>query len=801
MSKRRIFSIFFLLLSIATIVNAQDAVNYQKPPQVMTDLLLAPANPVINASNNGEWMLIMQPSSFPSVEELAQPELRIAGIRINPNNFGPSRMNYYASFKLKNIKSGNEYEIKNLPVDMKAAYVQWDPSDKKIAFCNFYNNGIDLYVIVMDEKKSVKVNFDGINATLGNPYLWTSDDDIIYKSIDKSKAFPRKPSMPKGPVVQENLGKNIQSRTYQDLIKNAYDETLFEYYTSSQLKKTGVRGDRKFGEPAIYSDLNLSPDKKYLLAEKIEKPFSYLVTVNGFPASYHILDVADGKIIKTLASNPSSEGSGIGFDDVVKFPRNFDWRNDEPATIIFVQALDEGNGKSKSQYRDALYSIKAPFTAEPKELLKTTMRFRNAIWGNANCAIVYEGMVASRKIRMNQFNPSTGKMDSLFERRTEDVYADIGTPLTQKNEFGENVLLLLNNNTQLLLRSSGASPEGDMPFIQTYDINTRKGNILWRCQAPYFENPIRVMDAEKMIILTSRESENEVPNYYLRDIKKNKLTPITSFSDPQPALRQLQRQKINYNRADGVALNGTLYLPKGYDAKKDGALPVFIWAYPNEFKSSADAGQVRGSKYTFTRVSWASPIYFALTGYAVLDNASMPIVGEGDKEPNDNFIEQLTWNAKAAIRKLSEMGVGDSNRIAVGGHSYGAFMTVNLLAHTNLFKAGIARSGAFNRTLTPFGFQNEERTYWQAPDVYYKMSPFSYADKIKTPLLLIHGDADNNPGTFTLQSERLFNAIKGHGGTVRFVALPYEAHGYTGKENLLHMLWEEYQWMEKYVKK
>jgi dipeptidyl aminopeptidase/acylaminoacyl peptidase len=261
------------------------------------------------------------------------------------------------------------------------------------------------------------------------------------------------------------------------------------------------------------------------------------------------------------------------------------------------------------------------------------------------------------------------------------------------------------------------------------------------------------------------------------------------------------KEKIQYKRADGVTLTGDLYLPKGYNKEKEGKLPVLIWAYPAEYNSAADAAQVRGSEHRFTFLSGGSPVFYVTQGYAVLNNAEMPIVANAENgKPNDNFIEQLTMNAAAAIQTLEERGVGDPSRVAVGGHSYGAFMTANLLAHTKLFKAGIARSGAYNRTLTPFGFQNEDRTYWQAPDLYNKMSPFSYANQIKTPLLLIHGELDNNTGTFPIQSERMYNAIKGHGGTARYITLPYESHGYTGKENLLHVLAEQLEWMERFVK-
>jgi dipeptidyl aminopeptidase/acylaminoacyl peptidase len=331
---------------------------------------------------------------------------------------------------------------------------------------------------------------------------------------------------------------------------------------------------------------------------------------------------------------------------------------------------------------------------------------------------------------------------------------------------------------------------------------SKKNDIIWRSPKNGFEMVTDVLDADSLKLVVRRESQTMVPNYYLVKLRSQEVDkPITSFTNPYPQLEGVTKEKIKYKRADGVDLTGDLYLPKGYDKNKDGPLPVFMWAYPREFTSAADAAQTRGSQYRFTTISGSSPVFLVTQGYAVFDNAEMPIVATtADKKPNDDFIHQLQLNAEAAIDKLASMGVGDRNRMSIGGHSYGAFMTANLLAHTNLFKAGIAESGAYNRTLTPFGFQNEDRTYWQAPQLYFEMSPFSYADKIKTPILLIHGEADDNTGTFPINSERLYAAIKGHGGTVRFVYLPYEAHGYRGKENLLHLLWEKKQWLDKYVK-
>jgi dipeptidyl aminopeptidase/acylaminoacyl peptidase len=431
------------------------------------------------------------------------------------------------------------------------------------------------------------------------------------------------------------------------------------------------------------------------------------------------------------------------------------------------------------------------------------MRFYDVTWGNENLALVTEGLNGKQLVSISRLDPSDGKMELLVERNMKDGYKDPGSPVLIRNQYGEFVLQTVDNGGKILMNNpEGSTPKGDLPFLAKYDLKTKQNEIVWRCGDENYEFVRAVLDPNKLVLLTRRESPTEVPNYFVKNLVLRMADrQVTHFVNPYPQMAGVRQEKIYYKRADGIDLSGELYLPKGYDAKRDGPLPVFIMAYPIEFNSAADAGQIRGSKNYFPLISWGSPIFWVTQGYAILDRAEMPIVAtDSTKKPNDDFVNQLRLNAEAAIRKLAQMGVGDSNRVAVGGHSYGAFMTVNLLAHTNLFKAGIARSGAYNRSLTPFGFQNEERTYWQAPKLYYEMSPFSYADKIKTPLLLIHGEMDDNPGTFPIQSERLYNAIKGHGGIVRYVVLPYEAHGYRGRENLLHLLYEENAWLDKYVK-
>ncbi|CAN5887256.1 S9 family peptidase [soil metagenome] len=791
----------FLLLFLSPGINlfAQDAIEYKTPPKEIYDLVMAKPTPAVSFDHKGEWMLVMERSSMPAVEDLAQPELRIAGLRINPNNFGLSRTPFIINLLLKNVKTGTEFPITGLPATLKAGNVQWNPDENKIAFTQTSNHAIDLYVIDVKQRKTAKINKLPLNLVNGNAFEWMDNTTLLYQTIVKPYTMaPVKPLAPKGPTVQQNLGKVAASVTYQDLIKSPNDEAQYEFYATSQLVKNNNGIETKIGAPAIFSSIDISPDKKYLLVDRIDKPFSYLVPAGGFNSTIYITDMA-GKLIKEIGKIPSSELAPSGYDNVLNAPRAHQWLDNQPATITWIEPLDSGLIKKDVEFHDAVYALSAPFSGSAKQLVKTAMRAGSIADIDDEIYLVSEYSRVKHRTKTSKLNPSTGAMEAIIDRSTDDAYGDPGTPVTDKNKYGRNTIRLINGS-QMLMRSVGSSPKGDLPFLASFDLNSKHQNILWRCTDPYYESVVTVLDFDSLLVITNRQSQAEQPNYYLRDLRDNSVKAVTNFPDPQPALRGVTKQKITYKRKDGIDLAADLYLPKGYDVKKDGPLPVFMWAYPREFKSAADAAQVRGSSNTFTRVGYGSAIFWVTMGYAVMDNTEYPIVGEGDKQPNDNFIDQLTWNAEAAIDKIAALGVGDRNRVAVGGHSYGAFMTANLLAHTNLFKAGIARSGAYNRTLTPFGFQNEERTYWQAPQVYFNMSPFSYADKIKTPLLLIHGEADNNPGTFPIQSERLFNAVKGHGGTVRYVQLPFESHGYAAKENILHMLWEMNEWLDKYVK-
>lgn len=776
--------------------------GYKTPPTVVADMLLAKRPASVSIDNSGQWMVLQQTNSYAEMDELAAPELRIAGLRINPANFSPSRINLVYTIKLKEVKTGKEYSINGLPANLRAQSISWSPDQQRFAFLQIEPSHVDLYVVSIATKKATRLNKLPLNIIL-NRYQWLSSESLLYfTTIKKPEEAPTRPAVPSGPTVQENEGKASPRPTFQDLIKSPFDESLFAFYASAQLVINSKGVETKISAPALYKSVSPSPDKRYLLTEIIKPPFSYAVPAGGFASTLFITDMKGNKV-KDVMEIPSAETAPSGNDNVQPIARGHEWRDDSPATLIWCEPLDSGLIKKKVEYHDAVFSWEAPFNNAPTPLFKTKMRFNNVIWGNEGLALVYEGLRSRQLAGINRYSSITGDLERIFTRNTTDAYTNPGNPVTHPNQFGRQVLWTIENGNRILFNNTtGSSPKGDLPFLLSFQVHTKKADTLWRCAEGYFETIQKVLDAETGVVVTQRESETAVPNYFLKDLKRRIADrPLTDFANPYPAMEGVTKEKIQYKRADGVTLTGDLYLPKGYNKERDGKLPVLIWAYPAEYNSAADAAQVRGSEHRFTFLSGGSPVFYVTQGYAVLNNAEMPIVASTENEkPNDNFIEQLTMNATAAIQTLEQRGVGDPSRVAVGGHSYGAFMTANLLAHTKLFKAGIARSGAYNRTLTPFGFQNEDRTYWQAPALYNKMSPFSYADQIKTPLLLIHGELDNNTGTFPIQSERMYNAIKGHGGTARYITLPYESHGYTGKENMLHVLAEQLEWMERFVK-
>ncbi|NOZ61591.1 MAG: S9 family peptidase [Calditrichaeota bacterium] len=796
----------FLLLSSFVLVffsfpSFSIDLKYQLPPKELVQIVDAPPTPSVNLSPNDEWMLILSRPNLPSIEEIAQPELRIAGIRINPRTNGPSHPRYYTNITLKNLKTMAETKIE-LPENSRITNIDWAPDNEKFTFTLTKKDKIELWLVEISSKRARKISEDfAVNDAYADAYFWLPNaKQLVCLTVPKKRLeLSQKSEVPEGPVVQENIGKKAPARTYQDLLKNPYDEKLFEYFLTSQLMLFDLKGNAKpLGQPTIFSDVNPAPNGKYLLVSSVHRPYSYIVPVYRFPQKIEVWDLS-AKPVFQVADIPLIEEIAIGFDAVRTGPRSVDWRSDAPATLCWIEAQDGGNPRAKVKIRDKVYSLAAPFHKTPTEIAALSLRFNGIFWENGKLALVNERWWRTRwsKTWIIQPDNPRAKPRLLFDRSYEDRYTDPGRPLFERNKMGHAVLKKKKNFIFFVGR--GSSPQGDRPFLDALNLKTLKSVRLWRSKAPFYESPVTITDFKHHRMISRRESKTSPPNYFLHNWKNDQSVQLTNFPHPTPQLKNIQKEILTYTRSDGVQLTATLYLPEGYSPEQ-GRLPVFMWAYPREFKSKKAAGQMRGSPYRFIRVGWSSPAIWVTQGYAVLDGPTMPIIGEGDKEPNDTYVEQLVASAKAAVDELVKRGIADPKRIAIGGHSYGAFMTANLLAHSDLFAAGIARSGAYNRTLTPFGFQAEERTFWQAPEIYFKMSPFMHADKINEPILLIHGEADNNSGTFPLQSKRFYHALKGLGGTVRLVMLPHESHGYRARESVLHVLWEMNRWLDMYVK-
>ena len=797
-----------LLLLVFLVIPVSAELAYQKPSKEILDILNTPAPPVLGVNPTRTYATLSQSERYPSIAEVSQPMLRLAGLRINPRTNGLHLAPSSFSLTLVRLADGVKIPV-SLPPNARAGALRWSEDGKQFAFGNSTASGIELWIGDPVSGKTRKIEGVKLNAVLGDPIDWLPDNrTLLVKAVPSGRGpVPAEPAVPVGPSVQESLGKAGPVPTYEDMLKSPHDEDLFEYYATAQLAKVDAASAAvtPLGKPGLLETVTPSPDGQNILVTRAHRPFSYLHPAHEFPKEVEIWNPS-GATVYRVASLALPERVPLG--GVESGPRQFRWIASAPASLLWVEALDGGNPKEKVPHRDRLLAIQAPFKSEPAEIFKTEQRFTGIQFGK-NFALVEDYDRNTRILRTLEIDPSKPAAEGkpVWSRNQQDRYKDPGRPVERRSsggrggglgfpgaaEGGES--MLVQSGDSILLIGQGASPQGDRPFLDRYSLTTGKSERLFRSADTNYEAVEAVLDEQGTRFITRRESPTEPPNFFLHDGASQKA--LTDFKDSTPELRRIKKQLVTYKRPDGVPLSFNLYLPPDY--KPGTRLPAVVWAYPREFNDADTAGQVSGSLQRFTTITGYSELFFLMEGYAVLDDAAMPVVGTPETV-NNTYVEQIVADAKAAIDKAAEMGVIDPNRVGVGGHSYGAFMTANLLTHSNLFRAGIAESGAYNRTLTPFGFQTERRSFWEAQDIYLKMSPFLLADKIKVPVLLIHGEADDNTGTFPIQSERMYEAIRGNGGTVRLVFLPDEAHGYRARETIEHVLWEKSRWFEKYVK-
>ena len=855
-ASRRFLTTAWLVLAPFSTALAQLA--YQSPPPDLLRILEAPANPVTSISPNRQWVLVTvaDPRSI-TISDMADSAYYLGGskIRANPDyrveNIG-IRSGTVSSIDGKTVRS------LEIPAGGRVGTAAWSVNGNKLAYTTISKGAMAIDILDLPSGATRRVSASGLSGKIADldwsrdgkdlafiattpagAALWAADvgsgaarrltppilnfttangnvvEDAGCNWLDDKASLvcrlwpashttaPKVSDVPSGVIVQESYGRSAPARTYEYLLQNPTDEAFFDYYFTDQIALVGVDGRiTAVGQPGIHTRVSPSPDGKYLLVETVQRPYSYQVPMDVFPSRTEVWNL-NGKVLREIRNSHVAEEAPSARDAVLPGIRSVNWRPDVPATLVLVEALDSGNPRKAVPKRDQVSLLSAPFSAAATPFVQTEYRFGGITWVSANTAFLADRLSRGARRRVWMIDPSApngGTPKLIWDRSTEDRYSDPGQWIFVLDPTTDRLVPLRSSDGKYLyLRGSGASAEGDKPFIDRFNIATGKTERIWQSAAPTYEEVLQVVDPDANRVITQRESPTAAPNIFVRGTRDSTLTQITHLGDPAPYFANVKSELITYTRPDGVKLSATLYLPPGYD-KSQGRLPFFFWAYPREFQSADAASQLIGSPYQFKRPGRQNYLMLLMHGYGVLDGPTMPIVGANGKEPNDTYVQQLVASAQAAVDKIVDMGIADRDRIAIGGHSYGAFMTVNLLAHSDIFRTGIAESGAYNRTLTPFGFQAEPRTYWEAPDVYNAMSPFNYADKINEPVLLIHGQRDDNSGTFPIQSERLFAAIKGNGGSVRYVQLPLEPHGYTSVETQRHLLWEYINWLDKYVK-
>jgi dipeptidyl aminopeptidase/acylaminoacyl peptidase len=809
--------LFVLLILVAFINSVQSQVNtkpinendtWQKPPKEIMDVLNAPLLPSVWTSPTGKYMIMADPIIYPPLEELASDMLKLAGIRVNPRNNGNHGEHGGTSLRIFNITNKVTTPL-SIPKDAELIDVKWTVDGQRFALSIDHKDHIGLWI--GDIKGNLKeVKGLALNKLLGTAVTWLPDQKkLLLLRIPKRGNPPVAPAIPKGPEIKEGKGAIARS-TYEsrNLLETAHDGELFTYYATSEpvVYDTEKGTYQVLGASAPYTGVEFSPSGNYILAERLVGPWSNEVAFWRFAQEIEIWD-KNGKKVSTVASLPLADA--VPVQGVPLGARSVGWRSTSPNTLFWIEALDGGNPVAEATHRDKLMSLEAPFTGKAKEVFRAEHRIiGSGSWGEKEGMLMLTQWERKKRwVYVWLLDVDKGTSRIWFDLNQNDSYNNPGNPLFKQLANGQYVMR--EKNGSIYFSGSGASDKGNRPFLDLKELGTGKSERLFRCDTIKYEYFVGFAEDENNIILRS-ESTVEVPNYYLGTFgnKKEKAEageaerelirkPITNFTDPSPELRKITKKIVKYQREDGVQLSFQLNLPPNYVEGK--RVPTVLYAYPLEYSGASEAGQISGSDKRFMRIYGPSHLFFLLQGYAVLDQTAMPMIGDPETTYN-TFVPQLVADAEAAVKKAVEMGVADPERIGVIGHSHGALMVANLLAHTELFKAGIARSGSYNKTNQPFGFQAERRSLFEARDVYIQLSPTFFADKINEPILIIHGNDDSNPGTLTYQSEVLYEAVRGSGGTARLVLLPHEDHGYSAKENIEHVLWEQLRWFDKHLK-
>jgi dipeptidyl aminopeptidase/acylaminoacyl peptidase len=781
---------------VETVSQTDPENRYAVPPQSVVDIVEAAPPPMVRANPDGTRLVHATYDALPSIEVIARPFQALAGVRIDSKRNAARRTRLYRALDVQEVATAKKVRV-SLPDDVELGPPVWSPSGGMLAFTRSTEQGLELWVANATTGAARRLGSDHVNDTLGPGFRWMPESTslLVWWTREDAGQPPAAPAAPDGPVVKDTKGREATNRTYQDLLKNAHDERLFEHFVTAQLAVVSVDdgASMSLGRPGMITRARPSPDGKFVLVERLRRPFSYTVPHWRFARVIEVLD-RKSHVVRVVADLDVADA--VPIDGVRTGARDVHWQPTAPATLVWAEALDGGDPRKEVEHRDRIMSHAAPFADVPVERWRVQHRLASVDW------LALEGQALVREYDRDRRWTTTWWVDlagaatepkKVFDRSVRDAYGDPGGPVKEVRRDGHVVVAV--DDGWIHLAGAGATAQGERPFLDRMRLEDGATERRFHSAPDRHEQFVHFVGGDRDRFIVRREAPDDPPDYFVHG--EGQRRRLTEFPHPHPQLSGIEKRLLKYRRRDGVPLSGTLYLPPGHVEGE--RLPLVVWAYPVEYNDKDTAGQVRAAPNRFTRLAGTSPLMFLTQGYAVLDNAAMPVVGDPERM-NDTFIQQLVWSAEAAIDAAVEAGVADRERVGVAGHSYGAFMVANLLAHTDLFRAGIARSGAYNRSLTPFGFQSERRTLWEATDTYVAVSPLFSAHRIDEPILLVHGEVDNNSGTFPMQSERLFHALEGTGGTARLVLLPHESHGYQARESVLHVLAESFRWFDQHVR-
>jgi len=811
-----------LNVTSASAAPIEGASGYNQPPKNILDVMHAPSPPTPKVSPTLDTILLVSMQDYPPISRVATPFLRLAGARVEPKNHskhdtpgGYGITPCARDFALVHVADGAQIHVA-LPAGACPGGPVWAADGKRFAFVNLAPDAVELWIGEAKTGKVYPVPGAHLNPMFNDELQWMPDQKTLLVKLVPAGMGPPPPEpvVPIGPSIQQTEGEKGQSSTYEnrDTLSNKHDEDVFDYFAASQLAfvDAATGAITPVGKPGNYESLDPAPDGLHILVTAIHKPYSYVTTYDRFPQEVEVWDASDRSrvLAHTIASLPLADRVPIG--GVPVGPRDFSWRATDPATLVWAEALDGGDWNVKVPARDKILLLKAPFDSPAVEIARLEQRYDGFSWSEQPAISLLHEYDFNRHWRRSfliDVDDQQPKPRLLWDLSTDEKYANPGNPV--KRQLANGSWVVRQDGNSIYLAGVGSSPDGDRPFLDRLDLKTLKSERLFRSDRTSFERFLSFTGPDTRTFLTWHQSPTDPPNAFARTLGKSLVddapageaafastsVAITHIPDPAPAVRAIKKRLVKYKRADGLDLSFTLYTPPGY--KEGTRVPTILYAYPLDYADASKAGQVAGSQETFTQLRQYRLLLLA--GYAIIDNAAFPIVGD-PKKAYDTYLEQLVADARAAVDEAVRLGVADPDRIGVTGHSHGALMTANLVAHSDLFRAGVATSGSYNKTLTPFGFQNERRSVWEASDVYLKVSPFFFADKLKTPLLIVHGAEDANPGTTPLQGQKLYEAIRGNGGTTRLVMLPHEPHWYTAMESNEQLVYEMLRWFDKYVK-